>query len=322
MMNLHKTLAVLALWFVSTLVLSAGIGPFFTQQPPYDSSNIIPNGPILAPLGSATNPSYSFPQTNLGMYSPGANLVGFSAGGAYRMVINGGATNAVAMRSTTTFGWTPSSDPTATPDTLLARDGANTLAQRNGTAPQVNRVYNTFTDANNGEWFDESWNVVSNVVTLAARANGSGTVRRIDIVGTKTNDSPCAGCVGEVISAVVAAGTVNLATGSSANVTSVSLTAGDWDCAGAINYTYAASTSVTNLTGGASATSAVLPVQDSRFDQETAAQVPTGGAIGGFPIPVTQQLLSTTTTVFLVTQGTFTLNTVIAGGTLRCRRMR
>lgn len=36
-------------------------------------------------------------------------------------------------------------------DTFLSRDAANTLAQRNGTAAQVSRLYRTFTDASNYE---------------------------------------------------------------------------------------------------------------------------------------------------------------------------
>jgi hypothetical protein len=49
---------------------------------------------------------------------------------------------------TTTIGWTPTT-PDGTADLLLARDAANTLAQRNGINPQAFRLYNTYTDASN-----------------------------------------------------------------------------------------------------------------------------------------------------------------------------
>lgn len=164
------------------------------------------------------------------------------------------------------------------------------------------------------------------VVSVVASAQNYGVysfpVSSGGILGTATNDNACVGCVGEVLTATVAPAAVALTTGVSANVTSVSLTAGDWDCTGTVNYTYGATTSVTNLTGGVSATSATLPTQDSRFDQETAAQVPTGGAVGAYPVPVTRQSLAATTTAFLVTSATFTVSTLSAGGTIRCRRMR
>jgi trimeric autotransporter adhesin len=45
--------------------------------------------PLLAPLGSATNPSYSFSgDTNTGIFSAGADILSFTTGGTERMRIN------------------------------------------------------------------------------------------------------------------------------------------------------------------------------------------------------------------------------------------
>lgn len=143
------------------------------------------------------------------------------------------------------------------------------------------------------------------------------------IVGTTTNNSANAGSVGEFVTSTVATGaSVTLATGVTSNVTSVSLTAGDWDCSGAVDFTFGATTSYTNLVGGVSTTTGTLGGQDTKFDFETPAAVPTAGADATFPLPIVRELLSGTTTVFLVAQGAFTVSTLKAYGTIRCRRVR
>lgn len=145
------------------------------------------------------------------------------------------------------------------------------------------------------------------------------------IIGTTTNNNANAGSVGEYITGTVAANTTSLATGTSINVgtaTNITLTAGDWDCTGAINYTFGATTSITNLTGGVSTTTGTLPAQDQAFDYETSAMVPTGTAVATWPVPTVRILASGSTNVFLVAQGTFSISTIKVGGTIRCRRMR
>ena len=47
------------------------------------------------------------------------------------------------------FRWSNDVLSVSTIDLILARDAANTLAQRNGTAAQTSRIYGTFTDASN-----------------------------------------------------------------------------------------------------------------------------------------------------------------------------
>ncbi len=108
------------------------------------------------------------------------------------------------------------------------------------------------------------------------------------IVGTTTNNNANAGSVGEVQSCTVATGaSVALTTNTTANICSINtLPAGDWDCAGAVDYTFGATTSYTNLVGGISTTSATLGGQDTKFDYETAPNVPTATADATWPLPV------------------------------------
>lgn len=151
----------------------------------------------------------------------------------------------------------------------------------------------------------------------------------IGITGTTTNNNANAGSFGEYFplsgSGTVATNTTSLSTGTTTNVgtaTNITLTAGDWDCSGAVNFTFGATTSITNLSGGISTTTGTLPAQDSYFDYETSAMVPTGTAVATWVVPTVRVLVSGSTNVFLVAQGTFSISTIKVGGTIRCRRMR
>ena len=145
------------------------------------------------------------------------------------------------------------------------------------------------------------------------------------IVGATTNNNAAAGAFGEYQTAATAANTTALTTATSANVgagTNFSLTAGDWDCSGVVNFTFGATTSVTNLSGGLSTVTGTLGAQDTFFDLEYAAMVPTNGKVMAIVVPMQRFSLAGTTNIFLVTQATFTLSTATAGGTYRCRRVR
>lgn len=138
-----------------------------------------------------------------------------------------------------------------------------------------------------------------------------------------------AGCIGEVISSVVPSGSaVSLTTATGANVTSVSLTAGDWevDCICYVQGT--GTTSYTILQAGLNTTSATLPALTSTtpiayVSIAEPATVPAQSAIPQSLSPTTIQInVSTTTTVYLVTNCTFSASTASAYGWVRARRIR
>ena len=86
---------------------------------------------------------------------------------------------------------------------------------------------------------------------MVIRAAAPGAA--ITTVGTTTNNNAAAGDVGQMITATVAAGAaVSISTGAAANVTSISLTAGDWDVSAVVDHLPAAATSVTILKAGIS----------------------------------------------------------------------
>lgn len=140
------------------------------------------------------------------------------------------------------------------------------------------------------------------------------------IVGTTTNDNANAGSVGEFVSN--SATGVSLTSNTPANITSISLTAGDWDVVGNIAFTAAATTVPSNFFSGVSSTSATLPTFASgNLNQISNSAFPANSA-NSFIAPTQRFSLSTTTTIFLVGQSIFTTSTMTAGGLIRARRVR
>ena len=153
----------------------------------------------------------------------------------------------------------------------------------------------------------------------------SPTINQPTLNGSITNDSAAIGVVGEYQSAnILIGGAVNLTINTPANITSLSLTAGDWDVWGLVGFTLGASTSITILQGGVSATSTGIPLVSSggMFSYEASPTVPGSAASLAFDVPANRFSLSTTTTVYLTTSATFTVSTVGAYGIIQARRRR
>jgi hypothetical protein len=137
------------------------------------------------------------------------------------------------------------------------------------------------------------------------------------IVGTTTNNNANAGSVGEYVPNTGTA--VSLTTATAANVTSISLTAGDWDVWGSIEYDAAGSTTISQSVGGINTASATLPA--SPFKTITTYALAAGGTIAG-PVPQQRLILASTTTVFLVGFCAFATGTLTATGVIQARRIR
>ncbi len=143
------------------------------------------------------------------------------------------------------------------------------------------------------------------------------------IIGTTTNDSAAAGSVGELVAAGGVGSPVNLTTATSANVTSISLTAGDWDVWGNLFVLPDTTTNVTIAQGGISSTTATLPtlVSVGIVNYGAAGVVPS--TVGfNYQVPGYRLSLSATTTIYLVANVAFSLSTCQAGGAIYARRRR
>jgi len=137
------------------------------------------------------------------------------------------------------------------------------------------------------------------------------------VVGTTTNDNANVGSVGEF--PVNSASGVALTSGVSTNITSFSLTAGDWDVSGSLQTVAAASTTTSSIVVGISTTSATLGTLGSLTVLSSA--VPAGfNTIT--PTPVLRISIASTTTVYLVANVSFAVSTMTANGLIRARRIR
>jgi len=139
------------------------------------------------------------------------------------------------------------------------------------------------------------------------------------LLGTITNDSATAGNVGEYVSSTVTTPGSSISTGTSANITSVSLTAGDWDVWG--NAYIVPSGAITIYQASISLVSATLDNSPGRLAIFTQVSSTPAGQSSLEP-GVTRLALAATTTVFLVTQATFSSGTTTAYGILQARRVR
>jgi hypothetical protein len=136
--------------------------------------------------------------------------------------------------------------------------------------------------------------------------------------GVTDGSLAAAGKIGEVISASQPANQA-MVTGVAMNVTSLSLTAGDWNIEG--NVFIAASVGMTNANSSCSTTSAALdpPGVPGRMQilnsggTLTSVCMPTGGKFLSFSAP---------TTIYLVAMATFTSGTCNAQGSIHARRAR
>ncbi len=148
------------------------------------------------------------------------------------------------------------------------------------------------------------------------------------IKGVSTNSNASVGSIGEYVTATVAVGSpVTLATGSASTITSLSLTAGDWNVWGVVDYIPAATTSVTVLkqgvqTAAGCVSAPALPTQDTFTSWETAANVLTAASNPAWATPQVRVSLAAATTVCLVTAPVFTLAGLTGYGSINARRMR
>jgi hypothetical protein len=141
-----------------------------------------------------------------------------------------------------------------------------------------------------------------------------------NLPGVVTNSNATTGNVGEYVSSTATVGSVT--SGAFANVTSMSLTAGDWDVWGNIFSTVSGTTLITSMSGGASLTSGSIPAfpnAGSYFFFQQAGQ--TGANVGG-PLGIIRISLSATSTVFLVGISNFSGGTNGYNGFIGARRVR
>lgn len=239
--------------------------------------------------GSAGTPPYSFgSETNMGFFRSASNATGWSTLGAQFMAFNGSAVQSVntgqwflAYSATVAL---PTYSFVGDPDTGWLRSAANEMTASCGNAAQI------------------------------VIANNGGQYR-----GKNTNTAAPTGYIGEVVTSFIAPGSaITLPNGVGTNVTTVSLTAGNWIVFGEIGMT--GSSGAVTGTGFTASTGIVSGVLDIPSYTSTPT-APTANSDWNSPIAPLIGSLSTTTTYYLVAQANYTLGTVKAYGGITAVRI-
>lgn len=139
------------------------------------------------------------------------------------------------------------------------------------------------------------------------------------ISGNKTGSSVTAGSLGEFVQAVIGTNTPITTSGVAQNCTSISLTAGDWDVTGSVFWAAAAGAGLwTNTASSISAVSATQSSNSYYFGQTGQS---TGAAVNvSYAVPGQRVNVSTTTTIYLVVQSTYSSGTMNYQCQLQARR--
>lgn len=150
--------------------------------------------------------------------------------------------------------------------------------------------------------------------SVAANANFS------QLTGTATTDAASAGNIGEeIISAVGLGSGPSLTTATSANVTSITLTAGDWDISGQAVFEFASATQSGDSTASLSGVSATL--KGDNTDGYNGLRLTTTTAKQTIALPP-ERASTGGANFYLVAQATFSAGTCKASGFIRARRVR
>ncbi len=276
-------------WYNSTTIVTVDTTAFNYNQ----------SGNIVFPISLANGgTSASLTASNGGIFystaTAGAILAGTATAG---QMLRSGATAAPTWSTAT---W----PATTTINQLLYSSAANTVA-----GVSVVNSAGLLTSAGGVP----GW--VAYTGTGAPVLGSSPTITTPNIVGVTNASNATAGSVGQVVQSVIlSSSAVTFSSSTPGNLTSISLTAGDWDVYGNVTFTAG---SLSNTYAWISFTSATFP------DLALSNFLPPGGSntFTGQSAPYFRANVSSTTTVYLSGQATGT-GTIQAQGGIFARRRR
>lgn len=161
--------------------------------------------------------------------------------------------------------------------------------------------------------FGSSFGITTKSITFSPTTSG--------LVGTTTNNNASTGIVGEYVSSVISTATNFPATATYGDLTSISLTAGDWDVTVQLKAQLNDATVVAFVTGVSTTSGnsgAGLVEGDSRLDSPP----PGNSADASLTVSAVRFSLSATTTLYLKYLASFSAGTPRAVGRISARRVR
>lgn len=142
----------------------------------------------------------------------------------------------------------------------------------------------------------------------------AGNITVLNLNGATTSTTRAAGKVGERMSSVISSGSaVTCVTATTTNVTSITLTPGNWLVHGKVNFSQSGVTG-TDYKYGQSTTTATLGADPTYGEIPLITTTITGTLKENIPLQSYSVATATTTQVFLVAQATFVAGTVTAFG--------
>jgi hypothetical protein len=300
---------------------------------PTQKMALMGNGTLMVGTASyvtgTTTGSTTFPTTTSGdtiVTNGGVMSLGTEAQGAYNFT---GLGYSAANNNNASIGLksqTRGASPTLAGDTLGNIDMFGWTGAVYGYAASIDCVANaTWTTISTPTQFNVNLTSIGSITPVNAMTvypNGGISLPQIGgIIGMNGTTSASTGYVGEVVSSVVAPIATGLTSATVVNVTSIALTAGDWDVFGSFVVTGAATTSFTNAAASISVTSLTQSATNLTSFNATAAFVP-GGTFTADNVPTQRLLITVPTTVYLIASSAFTVSTAGVGGTIYARRAR
>jgi hypothetical protein len=137
---------------------------------------------LTSAFNSGTAKGYYFASGNFSFRATGAGIGVYSRANNYPSFYFGSTTpgGGHSISSDIEFGWSSTTIAGGTSDVILARDAADTLAQRRTTNAQTFRVYNTYTSSTSYERAKLEWS--SNVLRIGTeKGSAGGTARDMEL---------------------------------------------------------------------------------------------------------------------------------------------